>query len=258
MYEAKQRKEKVSRIVPNLKKKKKIRQHKNMVMCFPNAKNNYKIIQFEKGKNGRDVSEDKDLYIVLNGNIASDLKKYLRIFIKKLLKLIKNKKYVDAYKKILNANTNNIFSKAGVFVKTDFLTSTNLSNPYPTDEQIETVSNMFNRDMKRINIKLPDNDWFEDVSISNDKKELVLLKAVEEFMHAYQSVSNLFLSSLTWPFKSYEKNMKIDKEDMDYDEVDIYATLLEQGFDVSKFKDNYDIRIRFAKWNNDMIYGANE
>lgn len=84
--------------------------------------------------------------------------------------------------------------------------------------------------------------------------EIVLLMALEEYMHMYQARANEFFSAHTKAFKATGQvaDLAVTKTAGagDYDEIDVFAQLIDWGFDVDKLKyvDAYKERQDFFTW----------
>lgn len=76
--------------------------------------------------------------------------------------------------------------------------------------------------------------------------ESTLQMVLEEFSHAYQDISNNFLSESTGKYQSKKR----DSNKSDMDEVDILAYLMDRGLDVKKLGvvDRYACRRDYYIW----------
>jgi hypothetical protein len=92
----------------------------------------------------------------------------------------------------------------------------------------------------------------EKIATGGETSKKVLLMALEEYMHMYQAKSNRFFSEKTKTFKATGKVPDISDirhiDSGNYDEIDIFAQLIDWGFDVEKIGYFSDYEEREAYW----------
>lgn len=92
-----------------------------------------------------------------------------------------------------------------------------------------------------------------DKKLSSKEEEKVYdasLGAIEEFMHCYQHITNTYLSNDTHAFIS-EGEIGTSTN---FDEVDVYAAMLERGLQPERLIDNHKERGRFDAWKKGEKY----
>ena len=103
----------------------------------------------------------------------------------------------------------------------------------------------------KIRLCIPlDEAWLQDKTQAKN----ALLMHLEEYMHQYQARSNKFLSSETKAFKAQSPLKDIAEtraiDGADFDEIDVMAMIMDQGFDAKEtgFVGRYDERKAFFDW----------
>ncbi|MDT8998216.1 DUF4157 domain-containing protein [Paucibacter sp. APW11] len=132
----------------------------------------------------------------------------------------------------------------------------------PADKMVSTIAtkNMYFPGTQRIAITLPATKfpalttfWADDPARSRQ----VLFMALEEFMHAYQHLSDSFFSPDTSEYKSTDRAHNAAAQagaaGYDYDEIDVMAAYQDWGEDVQAldYVNRYPERQHFQQWRQD-------
>ena len=139
--------------------------------------------------------------------------------------------------------------KTGVSGREQFLQSTKIG-----DLMESLKKNLYNPSQDIIKITALTQRQINNLENDTDKA-LALLMTLEEYIHYYQARSNKYLSPSTGLFDftqnlTNDVNSPLNNAAVNYDEIDVYAKILDWGFDELKeeYSKAYGEREKYKEW----------